>query len=97
MYNSDEILHLDFESSSLCNALCPVCNRREQGGRKNPRYTETYVTLEQYKKYFNKKFLAQLYGMSLCGNYGDAMTNPELIPILRYTKEINPNIRITMN
>ena len=97
MYNSDEILHLDFESSSLCNALCPVCNRREQGGRKNPRYKETYVTLEQYKKYFNKKFLAQLYGMSLCGNYGDAMTNPELIPILRYTKEINPNIRITMN
>jgi len=97
MYTHDEILHLDFESSSLCNALCPVCNRREQGGRKNPRYKETYVKLEQFKKYFDKKFLAQLFGMSLCGNYGDAMTNPELIDILKYLKSINPNIKITMN
>ena len=97
MYKHDEILHLDFESSSLCNALCPVCNRREQGGKKNPRYKETYISLEQFKKYFSVKFLTQLYGMSLSGNYGDAMTNPELIDILKYTKSINPNIRITMN
>ena len=32
-----------------------------------------------------------------CGNYGDAMTNPDLVPILKYIREINPKIVFTMN
>ena len=97
MYKYKELLHLDLETSSLCNALCPVCNRRANGGLKNKAFRETYVSLEQFKKWFSDDFIAQLFGMQMCGNYGDSMTNPDLIPILTHVKSINPNIVLTMN
>ena len=97
MYKHKELLHLDLETSSLCNALCPVCNRRANGGLKNTSFKETYVSIEKFKEWFSDDFIKQLYGLSMCGNYGDSMTNPDLIPILTYAKSVNPNLRITMN
>ena len=97
MIDYKKILSLDLEISSLCNAKCPVCNRRAGGGVKNKSFTETFVSLEDIKNWFPKDFIAQLYGLSMCGNYGDPMTNPELITILRYIKSINPDIRLHMN
>ena len=97
MIDYKNILSLDLEVSSLCNAKCPVCNRRGAGGVKNKLFTETFVSLENIKDWFPEDFIAQLYGLSMCGNYGDPMTNPELIPILRYIKSINPDIHLHMN
>ena len=97
MIDYKNILSLDLEVSSLCNAKCPVCNRRGAGGVKNKLFTETFVSLEDIKNWFPVDFIARLYGISMCGNYGDPMTNPELIPILRYIKSINPDIHLHMN
>ena len=97
MYNYENIVNVHFEVSSLCNAECPVCNRRMSGGPKNPVMIERAVTLEQFKKWFSVDFLKQLRQLLLCGNYGDPMTAPELIPILRYFREINPYASISMN
>lgn len=97
MYNYKDILHIDLEMSSLCNAKCPVCNRRQWGGIKNTTYKETYLSLDRFKSWFDKEFISQLYSMQMCGNYGDAMTNPDLVPILKYIREINPKIVFTMN
>jgi len=97
LYLYKDILHLDLEMSSLCNAKCPICNRRQQGGPKNTSYKETYLTLDRLKSWLPNEFIAQLYGLQLCGNYGDAMTNPELVNILKYIKGINPKIHVTMN
>jgi len=97
MYNYKDILHIDLEMSSLCNAKCPVCNRRQWGGIKNNTYKETYLSLDRFKSWFDKDFIAQLYSMQMCGNYGDSMTNPDLVPILKYIREINPKIVFTMN
>ena len=60
MYKYKDLLHLDLETSSLCNALCPVCNRRANGGLKNKTFRETYVTLEDFKNWFSDDFVAQL-------------------------------------
>ena len=97
MYTYDSLLHLDLESSSLCNALCPVCNRRDSGGIKNKDFVETYITLARFKEWFRDDMVSNLFSIQLCGNYGDAMTNPELIPILEHVKILNPEIKITMN
>jgi len=97
MYNYENIVNVHFEVSSLCNAECPVCNRRLSGGPKNPVMIERAVTLEQFKKWFSVDFLKQLRQLLLCGNYGDPMTAPELIPILRYFRELNPYASISMN
>lgn len=97
MYFYKDILHVDLEMSSLCNLKCPVCNRRNGGGIKNTGYKETYLSLERFKQWFDESFVEQLYSMQMCGNYGDAMTNPELVSILQYIKERNPTIGLTMN
>ena len=97
MYKYKELLHLDLETSSLCNALCPVCNRRANGGLKNTSFKETYISVGKFKEWFSDDFIKQLYGLSMCGNYGDSMTNPDLISILTHAKSVNPNLRITMN
>ena len=97
MIDYKEIRSLDLETSSLCNAKCPICNRRGSGGPKNKLFTETFVRLQDIKDWFSIDFFKRLTNIILCGNYGDSMTNPELIPILRYIKSINPNISFTMN
>lgn len=97
MYDFKDIHHLDLESSSLCNASCAICNRRHSGGVKVPEMVETYVTFEQFKRWFTVDFIKKLNGLSMCGNYGDTMTNPELLDILRYVRGLNPLVRITMN
>ena len=97
MYFYKDILHLDLEMSSLCNLKCPICNRRQSGGKKNTGYKETYLSLERFKQWFDDEFVSRLYSMQICGNYGDAMTNPELIDILRYIIKLNPDIVFTMN
>ena len=56
MYFYDEILHVDLEMSSLCNAKCPICNRRQQGGPKNTSYKETYLSLADWGKLGNILF-----------------------------------------
>ena len=97
MIDYKDIRHLELEVSSLCNALCPQCGRRASGGVKNPLFTETYMTLQNIKDWFSVDFIKQIHQLGMCGNYGDAMTNPDLIPILQYFKSINPDIRMQMN
>ena len=97
MYNYRKIKNIHFEVSSLCNAECPVCNRRLSGGPKNPVMIERAVTLDEFKKWFSVDLLKQISQLILCGNYGDPMTAPELIPILTYFREINPTGTISIN
>jgi len=97
MIDYKDIRHLELEVSSLCNALCPQCGRRWLGGVKNPLLVEKYITLQNIKDWFSVDFIKQIRQLGMCGNYGDAMTNPDLIPILQYFKSINPDIRMQMN
>ena len=97
MYNYKDIRQLHLEISSLCNAECPVCNRRMQGGPKNPIMIERFITLDEFKQWLSVDFLKQIKEIILCGNYGDPMTNPELIDILSYYRELNPTGHVSMN
>jgi len=106
MYNYSKIKNMHLEPSSLCNAECPVCNRRIRGGPKNPFMTERCITLDEFKQWFSVdfddgihygSFIGNLDQLILCGNYGDPMTTPELVPILQYVRELNPTISISMN
>ena len=97
MINYQDIKRLDLETSSLCNAECPSCGRRQEGGIKSQTFTETYMTTEQVKEWFSKDFIENLNMITMCGNYGDSMTNPDLIPILKHFRSINPTLRFHMN
>lgn len=94
-YNDVKILHL--EPSQLCNASCAICNRRHLGGEINTNFNNDVVTLSKAKKWFPPEFISNLGSLILCGNLGDPMTAPELIDILKYFKEHNPNLFVTMH
>ena len=97
MISYNTLYDLQLEVSSLCNARCIMCSRREQGGEKNPTFVETYLTLQNIKDWFPIDLLKQVKIIGMCGNFGDAMTNPELIDIVKYIISVNPDIKFTMN
>jgi MoaA/NifB/PqqE/SkfB family radical SAM enzyme len=97
MYDYEQIKDIHLEISSLCNAECPICNRRLSGGPKNPIMIERAVTLGEFKAWFPIDLIRRMKQLTLCGNYGDPMTAPDLISILRYFRSINSTCAISMN
>ena len=96
MRHSDRIRYLDFEISSLCNANCPVCVRTNENG-KFSNFKQTYWTLDEVKRVLDKKLIKQLYGIILCGNFGDPMGNPQVADIIEYISEINPTVKFDIS
>ena len=92
---SDLITCIDLEISSICNAGCSVCMRRRDGHYSE--FTQTYWSLDDVKTYIDLEIIKNLKVIILCGNFGDAMGNPNVVKIVRYFKEINPNLSININ
>ena len=97
IYRITDVVHLHLEISSLCNASCPGCPRNMFGYPFNAGYVEHNMTLAEAKKIFQPDFLQQLTGMSINGNLGDAVMNPDTVPIIEYFLEQNPNININIS
>ena len=92
MYKFEDVTMLHIELSSLCQASCPMCARNFHGGLPNPKLVESNLLLPEFKQLLDVEFLKQLKSMSMCGNFGDPMLNPDLIPIIEYIVSINPDI-----
>ena len=97
MIQYNEIRDVHLEISSLCNARCPLCPRNFRGYPYNDGYPETNLTIEQIKKIFTRDFLLQLETIWLNGNLGDPMMNSELIEIIKFFKDHNPNLKISIH
>lgn len=82
------ITHLDFELSSICNAGCPVCSRRQYGSYNL--FEQTYWKFDDVKRVVGKKLLNQLSFFNVCGNFGDGMGNPDIVKIAEWVKSNNP-------
>lgn len=92
MYKFEDIKMLHIELSTLCQASCPMCARNFHGGLPNPNLVEDNLSLEKFKKIVDVELLLQINTISFCGNYGDPILNPELIPIIEYIVSANPNV-----
>lgn len=97
IYSIDQVKHLHLEISSLCNAACPLCPRNFNGYPYNAGYKEHNMTLEEAKKIFPVNFVKQLDKMIINGNFGDAVMNPDTVPIVAYFKEHNPSLNINIS
>jgi molybdenum cofactor biosynthesis enzyme MoaA len=95
MQLSDLIKCIDFEISSLCNAGCSVCMRRRYGHYSE--FTQTYWSIEDVKTHIDLEIIKNLKNLILCGNFGDTMGNPDVVKIVKYFKENNPNLPIDIN
>jgi MoaA/NifB/PqqE/SkfB family radical SAM enzyme len=55
------------------------------------------LTLARCKELFSEDFVRQLDKVFACGDFGDPAAAKECIPILRWFREVNPNITLGMN
>lgn len=94
--SSGNLIAVDFEIASTCNAVCPVCIRRNHG--QLAEFTQQYRTAEEVKRILTDT-VQQLSHIQFCGNYGDPMTNPEILDICEWIRNNNnhTSIRISTN
>jgi MoaA/NifB/PqqE/SkfB family radical SAM enzyme len=92
-----KIKSVEIEASSYCNAACPLCPRNVFGYPYQNGYTPTHLTLAQIKKIFNESFIKQLESLNFEGNLGDPLMNPELLEIIKFFKDLNPKINVTIS
>jgi MoaA/NifB/PqqE/SkfB family radical SAM enzyme len=97
MIDFKDIRDVHLEIATLCNARCPWCPRNFWGFPFNGGYPETYLTLDQAKQIFKTEFLQQLDSIRINGNFGDIVMNPEGQDIVKYFRESNQNLQITIN
>lgn len=90
-----EIKQLHIELTDLCNARCPQCIRTDFiTGEEQPWLVKTQLFLEDFKKIVTPKDIKYLTYINFCGNYGEPLAAQDLIPIVSYLYENNPNISI---
>lgn len=97
MYNLSDIRDIHLEITSKCQARCPMCPRRINGGILNPFLELNEIDLETFKNWFPVKFIQQLDSLFMCGNYGDPIIAKDCLEIFEYLAEVNPNIHLSMH
>jgi len=97
MYKLEDIKEIHLELTSKCQARCPMCPRRVNGGIINPLFEITEINLDTFKKWFNPDFIRQLDRIFMCGNLGDPIIAEDCLEIIQYLKTINPHIQLQMN
>lgn len=97
MYSLSEIKSVHLEITNKCQARCPMCSRRIQGGPLIPNLNLDEITLETFKKWFDVRFIQQLNKLYMCGNLGDPIIANDTLEIFEYIRSINSKIDLRMN
>lgn len=97
MYKLEDIRDIHLELTNKCQARCPMCPRRVNGGIVNPLMSLNEITLEQFKEWFSISFIKQLDSLFMCGNLGDPIIAQDCLEIFQYIRESNEKIRLSMH
>ena len=84
MYKIDDITSIHFEVTSKCQARCPMCPRRINGGPLRDGVDLEEVSLANFIDWFDIDFIKQLDHLSMCGNLGDPMIAEDTLKIFNY-------------
>ncbi len=94
MYSFAHIKQVHLEVTERCNAACPQCPRRIDGGAMNPKVTGAELSLADIRLIMPVEFVRQLSKVYLCGNYGDPAAGADTLEIVRYLRDASPRLRI---
>lgn len=97
MQSISNIKTVHIELTDKCQAQCPMCARNYHGGATRPFIRNGDISIEQFKKWFPKKFLAQLSNFYSCGNYGDPAFARDCLEIYAYVRDCNPTTRLAIH
>ncbi len=88
------IVAIDYEISSTCQARCPVCIRQDAGRLK--KFVQTQRTLDETKRILDG-VASGLKFIRLCGNWGDPMGCDEIADICEWFISESPEVRIDIS
>ncbi len=78
--------------TTRCNAGCPQCHRTDPMGLNKASWLPDIVwDLNQFKQAFPKHIAKKIYVFDFCGTWGDCITNKEILPIVKYIREVSPD------
>lgn len=97
MYTYDQIRTVHLEITERCNAACLQCGRNINGGEDNQYLQNRELTLQDIKQFFPISFIKQLQHIYLCGNYGDPIVAHDTLEVLKYFRESNPDLLLSIN
>jgi MoaA/NifB/PqqE/SkfB family radical SAM enzyme len=97
MYKLEDIRDIHLELTSKCQARCPMCPRRINGGILNPLIALKEITLDQFKEWFSVSLIQQLDSLFMCGNLGDPIIAQDCLEIIQHIRETNPSIQLSMH
>lgn len=97
MYKLEDIKDIHIEITSKCQAKCPMCPRRINGGVINPLIKLDEISLDTFKLWFPQPFIKQLTSLFMCGNLGDPIIAKDCLEIFQYLRQINPTIHLSMH
>lgn len=94
----DNVSMVHCELSTFCNAACPSCPRFFSGTHVvRSGVTLAQVTIDQFKNWFEPEFIENVREWKFCGTHGDPMMAKDVVKIIRYIFDINPQTNITVN
>ena len=85
------------ELTDKCQAQCPMCARNFHGGATRPFIRNGDISIDQFKEWFPRDFLAQLDNFYSCGNYGDPAFASDCLEIYAYVRECNPTTKLAIH
>lgn len=101
MFYPSPIRTIHFELTNRCNAACPQCSRTGTfaGNLSEPMANSGFhdITIEDVKKIFESSESTHIERVVLCGNFGDPMVCPDIVPIMKFFAEKNLKVRIATN
>lgn len=97
MYKLEDIRDIHLELTSKCQARCPMCPRRINGGMINPLFKLNEIDLETFQRWFPQPFIKQLNSLFMCGNLGDPIIAKDCLEIFELLRRINPDIKLSMH
>jgi len=93
MFDASELQSIEFELANKCNARCPQCPRYSQG-KLIPGLNKHELTFEDIKSAISIETIQQLKEVIFKGTTGDPIVAKDFIPILKYFKAHNNNIKV---
>lgn len=93
-------LKLFIDISTYCNAGCPECHRtnvKDGGLGKIDWLPWVRWSLEEFKNAYTPELLNQCSDIEVCGTWGDPIMCKDLLPIVEYMVESNPDLHISID
>lgn len=93
MFRSNELESIEFELANKCNARCPQCARFSQGKLING-LNKDELFFDDICNSISIETIANLKSVVFKGTTGDPIIAKDFVPILKYFKANNSNIKV---